>query len=423
LYHKHLFLKLFFIFISCFILFSVPLINASVNNHISFHEPTLISNQINEVWNKTSGGPFTDTLRKCVLDTQMNVYAVGWSDNSSTNESAILIKYSPNGTLVWQREWANYSSNEQGWDIAYCNNSILIVTNIIEYGSYKGSSGVYMWDLNGNMIWQTHIYDYAFNSITASNKNIYIVGQNSIDGSLICLNYFGSIQWTKIFDTGNGNKEFFNSIDINKNYTMIAITGGIYLSGNPPPTLLNVRYYSNGTLAGFELWNESDSGGVAIRWDTNTTYVVTGSSSMEILSLRYNYTGKLYWFKKWNSPPSPSGVGIAINCSDIYICGGNGAAILLKYSNSGSLQWSTLWGDKKHDSQLFSGIVLDHNGGIYTVGDIWKSGQNASNILIVKFQEVTTNVPDFSITILPLILTIAIFIIITKRRQNDEIPC
>ena len=166
------------------------------------------------------------------------------------------------------------------------------------------------------------------------------------------------------------------SKDYNKKDEIITVNDKLLISASDP-----VKLVWNHTWL-----NYNGAEGNAIGLDSlNNTYTTgyTGSlvDSMEVCLLKYNSGGQLQWDRVWGRGGLLRDVAEAILISstdDIYVAGytenvhaGECDIFLLKYNNTGDLQWYDVWGGSGYESCY--GIAIDTNNNIFLAGytDSW----------------------------------------------------
>src|SRR5437899_2185539 len=58
---------------------------------------------VEQLWERIYNGGHSDAVQSLALDASGNVYVLGYSVNEFNNPGFLTIKYSPDGTPIWQR--------------------------------------------------------------------------------------------------------------------------------------------------------------------------------------------------------------------------------------------------------------------------------------------------------------------------------
>ncbi|MBA7573017.1 hypothetical protein ES708_14806 [subsurface metagenome] len=116
-----------------------------------------------------------------------------------------------------------------------------------------------------------------------------------------------------------------------------------------------------------------------------------GAGGQDIALIKYNNLGERQWNITWGGINNDSARAIALDSSNnIYITGyydatwgSKGDMILLKYDNSGQLQWNATWGGS--DFERGNAIALDNSENIYIAGQTSSFGAGAEDMVLVKY--------------------------------------
>jgi uncharacterized delta-60 repeat protein len=116
-----------------------------------------------------------------------------------------------------------------------------------------------------------------------------------------------------------------------------------------------------------------------------------GAGWEDTLLLKYNSSWSLQWAKTWGGSGAYDMLnGVAIDSGGNIYCAGSTAsfgagsvdAALLKYNNSGTLQWAKTWG-RSGDWDYLYAVALDSGGNIYCAG--WGSFGAGDDALLLKY--------------------------------------
>ena len=153
-----------------------------------------------------------------------------------------------------------------------------------------------------------------------------------------------------------------------------------------------VKFNSSGQLQWDRLWGGSnnDVGQAILISSTDDIYIAGYTQNgflgeMDIFLLKYNNTGGLQWYNVWGGSGEDYCYGIAIDNNNNIFLGGytgswiaeGGAMCLLKYNTSGGLEWNRTWGGGFYDGAV--GIVVDSSNNIYL------GGTKGYDLCLVKF--------------------------------------
>ena len=133
-------------------------------------------------------------------------------------------------------------------------------------------------------------------------------------------------------------------------------------------------------------------GGVAV--DSKDYVYFGGDDSGDYKLVKYNESGSLNWTTTRNYLSSDHAKGIVVDSEDnVYITGwsivgsteGGGTTVLIKYNSSGDFEWQSLWGS----DSLIEDITVDDQDNIYIAGYTLEFGASETDkdMLIIKYDK------------------------------------
>ncbi len=204
----------------------------------------------NVIWYTTWGGSREDIGFSLALGGSGNIYLTGHTKSyGTTNEDIILMKYDPNGNLLWNLTYTiPDSSTGKGYDI-----KVDIDENI--YISGGGSYFILKFDSEGNLLWATEWSGWTNDIIIDNNNNvIYATGATWTYGngeSDVCIAKFdldGRLLWE--WTWGGPGIEYTHGITMDNNEN-IYITGETWSYGSGWFDMFLLKFDSEGNL----IWN------------------------------------------------------------------------------------------------------------------------------------------------------------------------
>ena len=201
--------------------------------------------------NKSTWGDYYDERAQDIaVDSFGNVYLTGYTDNfGAIIRDLFLIKYEPNGVLVYNKTWGDHRWHE-GRSLIFDSIENVFVTGFIQNDGMGGdlillkfnsTTGSVEW----NTIWGGTNHDYGYSCAFDSKENMFIVGSTeSYDGDYkkACVAKFnntGHFQWYKTFS--NGIEDVGYGIDIDPLDSMY-ITGKTKINESDYDILLLKEY-------------------------------------------------------------------------------------------------------------------------------------------------------------------------------------
>jgi hypothetical protein len=314
---------------------------------------------IKPTWCRTWYDLSVDDVRNIVQDSS-GIYVLGSIQNGSTGiEVTILLKYSQNGDILWNRSWGN---NSKANDIVLDPSAIYIVgTQLHGYSIYDAFLAKF--DKDGNLLWNRTwggIRNNYANTIVVDSSAIYMsgtdieigkYGDNRYDGFLVKFDLDGNLLWN--LSWSDENDYWVN--DIVGDSTGLYITGYKTFHRTEDYNVFLIKYNLNGYL----LWNRT-WGGPSTDWASSiivedAAIFVTGVTNSYGNGLdnaflnKYDPKGNLLWSRVWGGPNTDDAFSISGDSSSIYIAGYTNNEInynqvfVVRYDLNGNMLWNRTW--------------------------------------------------------------------------------
>jgi hypothetical protein len=367
-------------------------------------------------WAVSAGGSQEDVSNEITLDGLGNIYVTGWfgSDTmffeddtiySNGERDMFLSKYNSFGELTWVKSGGG-TGNEWCYGIThdYLNNSYVVGTfeeeaffsdtSLISSG---GSDGfIIKYDSSGQLVWAKELggidYDGIYSITADSSGTFFITGWFSntiiIDDTTLISSGGADIFIAKFDNTGKNiwaqkaggfNFDVGHEIRLDNTSSSLFVTGafqneaifsGSTLISNGDLDFFFVKYDTSGTL----LWaKQGGSIGQDFPWDMdigndNSMYV---SGQAEFISefegtilnepawviIKYSNSGQLQWAK------SIGYIGIGVDKSDNSFLSGN-----TKYDSAGTVLFVL-----PTDALNTNDFCFDADGSAYILGRLWET--------------------------------------------------
>ncbi|MBB6067567.1 SBBP repeat-containing protein [Methanococcus maripaludis] len=329
------------------------------------------------LWNSTLDfGATSERGNSIALDESGNAYVTGRG-----NDNFVTIKYAPNGTILWNNSYDYMGSSDGGNSIALDNDGNAYVTGDGK-GGYHFYCIVLKYAPNGTLLWNSSLTlddTHGWKIALDDSGNAYVTGDG--DRSILTAKYApnGTILWDNNYPCGSSTMSTVGE-DIALDNSGNAYVAGIGNTGVSGDYLyITLKYAPNGTL----LWNRTvDLGGYdqafGIEVDALGNAYVTGcvdnGVTSDIMTIKYAPNGTQEWNRSVDYNGQDSGQDIALDESGNayvtgYITDSSGQQVfVIKYSPNGSELWNSTciyW----YYSYGIS-IALDDSGNAYVTGSI-----------------------------------------------------
>lgn len=333
-------------------------------------------------------------------DSAGNVILTGWKGGGVPAPNDFLtIKYGTNGSLLWTRTY-DAGKDDRAFDVGLdsFDNIFIIGTTSVASTFSADNITLLKYSPDGTLLWKRDIagsFDYFGSGIhrlaVDKSGDVYITG-NSFNGRNFDLQVAkfdsnGNQLWTAVFNGSSDNYDAVRSIVLDSSgdvyvtgITCVSPTSGSVCTGLSD--IVTIKYDS----AGNQLWSARYDGPAnlydlvtGIQVDTGGNVYLTGMSKgndtgFDLVTIKYNSNGNKLWDVRYNGPENgddrdPS---IAVDSSgNSYVVGiHGGAAVMIKYSSDGSQNWVKEKSSQADQLPTGRSIVVDAIGNIYITGSL-----------------------------------------------------
>ncbi len=236
---------------------------------------------INKEWEQTNGIPSVAfNYQTSVKDKSNNIIIIGNTYRPGQQENVYLVKYSSDGTFLWDKELNGLSSAvDLGIDVTTDVNDNIYCTGVMHDSSATHSSiFVIKVDKDGNDKWDSKIYD-SFSGYAAPS-DIMIIGNKVYISGTLQTGTFSFLGIISAFDTTDGSnlwnvrRGFSNSYNGFVGMTYNAFNQRVTAHGFSGLSFTNWKYYSVTVAA---------SNGAFVSQDTSSASTVGFSSPVDII--------------------------------------------------------------------------------------------------------------------------------------------
>jgi hypothetical protein len=373
------------------------------------------------LWTRTYDGPANgdEYCGDIVIDSNDNIFVNGWSDGGSTLTDMIVLKYAPDGTLLWDNRF-NGPANGHDYMSLYGAMAVDAAGDAYAVGYSQTTAG--HWEFvtikylaDGTEDWvqnytgpnPSKLNSYGYALALAPSGYVYACGDTANlagDYDYTIVKYdaaTGALVWDRQFDGVYGLDESVYDVVLDS-------SENIYLAGISDTAggheYCTVKYDSGGVFQ----W-EGRYGGTAgyhYGWiidvdDAGSSYVsgfsMTGGGQYNIATVKYDTNGVRQWNRSYSNTyyfgedkANHLKVGPNGNCYVTgYIWDGYNTsfdAVTLKYDPNGTLQWDQVHNGPGSGEDSGLGIAVDDDANVYVAGLVQGLGTGA-DVLTIKYSQ------------------------------------
>jgi hypothetical protein len=316
----------------------------------------------------------------------------GGTENDTDGESDVFIaKYNSNGALIWAKKLLEPTfsgmNEERGSSMILDDNNNLFLTG------FSNTRGFFVskWSSDGDEIWTKYFDDTIDNALTSfavrkKGNSILISGifQDTLDfdtsvagtteltafnsdGFLLSLSETGDFEWVKQFRCNGGviitglevdnasniflSGVFLGTVDLNPDVAVNTFLTSQSVSSAAISSAFLAKYDSNGQL----LWNRHLRG--------------TGTTDFFMTFIKKDVQNNIIVTGSFKGAATLLPTATSLNTGEFY------SSFLAKYTNDGTLLWSTLFGTPTETQTTFfpnsfcANVITDSCNNIYVSGE------------------------------------------------------
>ena len=245
-------------------------------------------------------------------------------------EDILTLKYSPTGTLLWERRFENSASSDipRAVSIDAFDNIVLTGNTTSSLDTTNTNMLTVKYDRDGNFLWKQvydgslHMYDYGFGVASDSAGNAYVTGFSVATGNFADMTTFkfspsGQVLWER-HERGGYTQGFGKAIALDAQGNVF-VGGKGEVSYDKKSDFLTAKYDSNGNLLWLQRYNGPGDNNDEITdlvVDINGNVIVSGSSFGGTTTFYDFATVKYVGPEPFlppapQPPPTPQQVGVA----------------------------------------------------------------------------------------------------------------
>jgi len=361
---------------------------------------------VNREWDNSTGTVGAIQRTASAIDNNENLIVVSNTVNSSNNTDVLITKYKPDGVILWQETFnGSANGNDYGVQLKINNaNEIFIAATLEESTSLD--FGILKYSPNGSLIW-SNSWNGSANGIDIpadididNSGNTYLVGGSESsngmsDYAVVKYNSDGVYKWHTTYDYANLH-DAGTSITFNSN-NLVVSGASASAPTNWDFATLEINK-ANGTIintkrtvvAGVGLDNA-----VAVTSDGNNNTYITGyvdvNGNRNIQTVKINSNFGLEWVKSFEGGLEDVAKAIEVDdFGNVYIAGtkenqnGGKDYITIKYDQNGNEIWNREFGSGGSNATATAEhLAVSNNGDVIITGSLDQN--NEKDFATVKY--------------------------------------
>ncbi len=357
-----------------------------------------------------------DTIRSLFVDARGYVYVTGCSQGMKNLYNAVTIKYDPDGNLIWvQRYKEDLYSFSSGCEVITDINENVYVVGV--NASQNNQDCILLkYSPEGDLLFKVTSIGLGGGwgegtclALSKDMKNVYVgasiyddIGQYNF--RIIKYDLLGNLIWQKIYDgPGHGN-ESLTCIGVDK-YGFVYV-GGNSLGKNTGNDIALLKLNSDGDIIWIQRYDGLSHGTdwtCCMKFDIeNNVYLAGGILGIQghndAAVLKYNSNGELKWITTFNGQNNwhdcCQGVDIDENLN-VYMSGrtckyGNVESddiFTVKVDNNGNKLWTKIYDGPDNNADYSSNLVYNKvSKTVFTVGHSF-SNNTLYDVILLNYNE------------------------------------
>ena len=354
-----------------------------------------------EYWIATLGGSSEDESQDIALDSNENIFVVGYTQSSGAgNRDASIAKFANDGTLEWQRTLGG-TGDDRFYGVTIDSSDNVYACGLSESeGAGSNDTLMVKYNNSGTLQWQktngTTLSDYLYSIDISSSNNVYACGvransSNLADIAIYVRNSAGALSSVRSFS--NGGNVYGHAVAVSGSDQYIA---GYFDAGSPSFDVYISKLNSSQSIV-WERTLSSNLGdfpalhGLAVDTSGNLYVLVEFTDGVypDLEVVKYNSSGTIQWQRRITQYAHLYPTAITTDSDDnVYVVAqGNGVGagnydwFIAKWNSSGTIQFQRALGGTSSDTPHGIKVVGDN---MYITGRTQSAGEGNYDVLIAK---------------------------------------
>lgn len=311
------------------------------------------------IWNRPLSGADLEYFSAIAVAGD-NLYLAGTKTSSGAIYSdGLLMKYSTNGSLIWERTWGG-NDTDYFTGIAVEGDFVYLSGSSHDEITGHGEALLVKYNSSGHLLWnQTWcgVYWDIFTNVVSNGTSLYLVGSTAYNGANlnVLLAKYDSSTGQQIWNRTWGDLYEHHGFCVAVDGEFVFVGGNTYKNTIDGGDGVLLKYDNNGNLISNKTWGGAENDGFsAMKIAGGNVYLAGNTDWMgehfkDALLVKYNTSGEQEWNCTWGGENEEKFNGIALDGENIYLVGyarPTGLLVILNYNINGSLIWIQSFGGK-----------------------------------------------------------------------------
>lgn len=315
----------------------------------------------------------------------------------------------PQAQQTWVNRYNNNLTNylDFGKDITVDRNGNAIVTGMSWWGGTSGDYYTIKYSMNGSLLWQYRLAlsgdDVAYSVATDDSSNIYVTGASEGESSqfdFVTIKFTpgGFLSLTQRYNGTGNDIDVAEKVVVSGNgYEYVA---GSSIGANGDHDFAVVKY-SSGLVQQWvqriDAGNEEHFSDMVV--DASGNVFLTGYTdafdSYDLMTIKYDPAGNLQWVRyhdgKFNGTDSATSIAVD-SLGNVYVAGYEwagiseaGNIIVIMYDTFGNGQWIRYYNGPNNSTDVATDIGVDRNGAICVGGSTDNGVSKGYDYILLKY--------------------------------------
>jgi uncharacterized delta-60 repeat protein len=285
------------------------------------------------IWQRTFGTGAAEFASAVAVGPDGSVYVAG----TSADTHALLVKFSPDGTLIWQESWGGTNTEFANGVAVASDGSIYLTGFTTSFGVGFDNAFLVKFAPDGSLIWQRtwggSNSEFGNGLALGSDGSIYVAGEASSfqgnDAFLLKFTLDGTLVWQRDWNGGGAqNLSAGQGVAVGADGS-VYLTGPTRISGVGQNTFL-AKFAPDGSLIWDTTWGDNVDAALAVAVGPDGSIFVTGNTGFgsgggDLFVVQFLPSGKAKQAMTWGGVNNDTGASIVVGTDgSVYVAGSTG---------------------------------------------------------------------------------------------------